>query len=115
MSDPASVFLNRRRSRRQAPKNAAKVFCYKNTMGLGANAALSILDMSETGIRLQVKEPLRQDLEVEINLDILNLRQPIKILGKIIWSATEGNGTWSVGVLFKKPLSYANFTMLTRS
>jgi PilZ domain len=113
MSDP--VPQNRRQSRRHQPKRTTKIFCYKNAIGLGANVALSILDVSETGIRLQVREPLKQGLEVEINLDGLNHRRTLKVLGKIVWSVPAADGICLVGVQFNKPISYADYLLLTKS
>jgi PilZ domain len=114
MSEPVPALPNRRRSRRQPAKITTKIFCTKNTMGLGHNVAQSILDLSETGIRLQVKEPLRKDLEVEINLDNLNHPRPLKIRGKIVWSVAGADGTCYIGVQFDKPIRYVNVTMLTK-
>src|SRR5205807_5017007 len=58
VNNPASANANHRRTRRRRPKNHTKVTCHKGPFGLGPNVAVSMLDVSEAGIRLVVKVPL---------------------------------------------------------
>src|SRR5256885_2178544 len=59
MSNPErTVRKNRRANPRRAPKGSTRVTCRRGSLGLGPNLALSLLDVSETGARLLVKEPL---------------------------------------------------------
>jgi hypothetical protein len=59
---------NRRGSRRQQAKKSAAATCQKGSLGLGANLALSVLDVSETGIRLLARAALRTGQQVVITL-----------------------------------------------
>lgn len=109
MSDQSPATPNRRRARRRAPKRSTKIFCYKGPLGLGPNLALAILDLSETGVRAVLKEPLPQKQEVEINLDSLNHRRPLKVMGDVVWCVAAADGTWCVGIQFQRALGYYDY------
>jgi hypothetical protein len=50
---------NRRASRRLRPRGKVKVTCRKGTLDLGPNVAVGLLDVSETGCRVMLREALR--------------------------------------------------------
>jgi len=52
----SSTPRNKRRSRRHVPKRGNKLFAYRNALGLGPSIAVAMLDVSEVGIRLVLKE-----------------------------------------------------------
>ncbi len=104
--------MNRRRSRRVKAKKTTKVITFKGPLGLGQNVALSILDLSETGIRLLVKEQLANDQEVQVLLESLGHRRPVKVPGKVVWSVPTADGNHCVGVAFGAPIPYGDFTQL---
>jgi hypothetical protein len=114
MSEPTPVTGNRRRTRRRSPRGSTRVICFKNALGLGANLALALLDLSETGIRLQLKDPLPENQEVEINLDSLNHRRPLKVLGRVIWCLAAADGSHCAGIQFQRPLAYIDLQALVR-
>jgi PilZ domain len=113
MSEPVQPPENRRRCRRQKPKGSTKILTLKGSLGLGRTVALSILDLSETGVRLIVKENLEKNQEVEVNLESPTCRRPIKTLGNVVWSVAVTDGTHCVGVVFRRPLPYADFSQFT--
>jgi hypothetical protein len=104
---------NQRRSRRQPAKKSVKAACFKGSMGLGANLALSVLDVSETGVRLLVKADLPPGQEVEIDLESPG-SQKVKALARVVWSVPAEDGTFRVGARFDKGLSYAALQALSR-
>jgi hypothetical protein len=103
---------NRRASRRLAPKAQLKVECRKNSMGLGHNVAVQVLDVSETGIRLIVKAPLDKHKEVEIILAGTSFMAPIKRIARVVWVVPTENDCHAVGLTFSPPLDYASFQRL---
>jgi hypothetical protein len=113
MSQPQPAKPNKRRSRRQAPKKSTRVACYKGSLGLGQNLALTVLDVSETGIRLLINTELTPGQEVLVNLEGASPR-PVKLPGRLIWSVPAGEGRFCVGVQFEKSLPYADLQALAR-
>lgn len=115
MSEAALNKTNRRRARRQESKRSARVVCYGNRLGVGNNLAVSILDLSESGVRLRMKAPLEVGREVEVNLEGLGHRRPIKLPGKAVWCVALADGTWCVGVQFQRNLQYLDLLQLTNN
>jgi hypothetical protein len=105
---------NLRRSRRQAPKTSTRVRCYKGPLGLGKNLAVTILDVSETGIRLVLESDLPKGQEVEVAL-VSSATRTFKALAEVIWSVPTTGGHFCVGVSFQKPIPYGDLLALARS
>jgi PilZ domain len=82
-------------------------------MGMGNNVALSILDLSETGIRMIMNESFEKDHEVEVNLQSNTSQRTVKHQGTVVWSVPASDGTYCIGVVFRRPLAYADFTQFT--
>jgi hypothetical protein len=112
MSTSASTTANRRLSRRQQPKRTTKVACRVGVMGTGPNLALGILDVSETGLRLLAKSPLNIGQQVEISLEGLWQRQPLRLPAEVVWCLATSDGKQCAGIKFHKRLSYADFQSL---
>jgi hypothetical protein len=111
MSDPKPATPNRRRGKRHQLKCSTKASCPK-ARGLGKDVAVSVLDLSETGIRLLVNEPLANGQEVEIILDSVITRKPLKVPGTIIWGVPAADGNHCIGVSFRQPVPYADMLKL---
>jgi hypothetical protein len=58
----------RRLTPRRLTKPGVQVICREGSLGLGPNVALSVYDISETGIRLVVKSALATGQEIEVEL-----------------------------------------------
>jgi PilZ domain len=106
---------NRRASRRRPPKSSSKIYCYRGPMGLGANLAVSVLDVSETGANLVVKAPFRRGEEMELNLEGIVHRRPIRKTATVVWCVATDKDRWVVGIKFQGVVRYADLTDLTRS
>lgn len=113
MADSKRPEVNRRSSRRLLPKGKIKLGLYKGSMDLGANLAVSIVDISETGLRLLAKTALDQDQEVMVTLEGVAHRRSLKRTGKVIWSVPAENSAFLVGVRLHKPLEYRDVVQLT--
>ena len=111
----AEKTVNRRASRRRSPKGSTKIRCYRGPMGLGANVAVSALDVSESGAALVVKAHFKPGEEMEVNLEGIIHRRPIKKMGTVVWCMPTSDGCHIVGVRFQGILRYADLNDLTRT
>jgi hypothetical protein len=102
-----AVAVNRRSSPRRKPKASTRLTCATGKLGMGANRALSILDVSETGIRMVLKTPPKVGEEMQINLESIVDKRAHALAATVIWCATLADGNHAVGARFQKPLPYA--------
>ncbi len=105
---------NRRSSLRAIPRSSVKVECRRGSTGLGANLAASFLDLSEGGLRLIVKVPLKVQDEVEILLAGFGMRQTIKRFANVAWALPLEDGQTCVGLQFQKRLPYQEVAQFSR-
>jgi hypothetical protein len=73
---------------------------------------MGLLDLSETGARLAVREALARGQEIEVTLQAQGQSQPIRLLAEVIWCSPESCGGWHVGVRFQKSLPWKDLTHL---
>lgn len=104
---------NRRVNRRHQPKHSTKAVCLRGNLGLGRNIALSVLDVSERGVRLMVREELKPGHEVEVSLEGVSVQRPVKRVATVVWCVAAEDGTYCVGVRFEKLLGFADWQSLT--
>ena len=104
---------NTRRSRRQTAKSGTKLRAYRNPLGLGPNIGLRTLDISETGLRLILKEelPVGHSFEVEIEGPSM---KPFKAVAILHWILKAEDGTFIAGASFDKALAYSHLTAMVR-
>jgi hypothetical protein len=113
MTEQQTSKTNRRRARRQLPKASTKARCFKGSLGLGANLAVRVLDLSENGIRLVLRSNLTVGQEMEITLENVAAR-PVKALAEVVWSLPTADGQFAIGARFHKSINYGDFLALTR-
>jgi PilZ domain len=111
---PAVAPKQRRTAPRRKPKGSTRVACRKGALGLGPNLARSILDLSEGGIRLVVKSPLKLGDEVEVSLGAPGGLGDVSRKGDVVWVVPAADGTWCIGVAFQKRLDYSCLQDLCR-
>ena len=104
---------NTRGSRRQPPKNSTRAVAYKSWIGVGANIAVTVLDVSETGLRLVVRQELKPGHEFEINLSTVGSKT-VKTIAQVMWSVAAADGTFVVGAKFQKAISYPDLHDLAK-
>jgi hypothetical protein len=85
----------------------------KGAWGLGANVAVALLDLSEDGVQLVVKEPLAAGQEVEVSLAGPFHNRPVKAAARVVWVGAASGGNYRVGARFDKRLPYADLQSLT--
>jgi hypothetical protein len=112
MSATNTAAANRRGSRRLPSRNKVRVTCRKGDMDLGPNLAVSLLDASQTGVRLALKTPLDMGQIVSLTLDAPSGSRPARGVGKIVWAVPAADGTCLVGVRLHKPLTYNELALL---
>jgi hypothetical protein len=116
MSQLASAAVrNRRLNRRQLPKGSTKATCHKGLFGLGRDIAVAVLDMSQYGAQLVVKEALKRGQPVEVGLEGLGRQKPIKLPAVVVWCVAGADGNHLVGTRFERALSWADIQALARS
>jgi hypothetical protein len=109
-------FSNRhhRRTRRQAARPSSKVYCYLGPLGLGRNYALNLVNLSEEGACIVTRALLQVNQVLELNLESLQHRRPVRILGEVVWSRSLGDGTFTAGVRFERTLPWQDVQSLTK-
>ncbi len=104
--EPLPRRTNRRRSLRHKAKPTTKILCYTGPHGLGKNIAVSMLDLSETGLCLLVDTCLAARDEIEVRLVGVGRRQPQKNIAEVVWCVEIRDGLYCIGARFQRPLSY---------
>lgn len=109
-----SSHRNHRRTRRQEARPSSRVYCYLGPLGLGRNHALNLINLSEEGACIVTRALLEVTQVVELNLESLQHRRPVRIIGEIVWSRPMGDGTFSAGVRFERTLPWRDVQHLTK-
>jgi hypothetical protein len=106
--EPQAVQGTANRRTPRDPANAqVKAEHRKGAGGLDGCPAVSVLDVSQTGVRLVLPEVLPQGQEVEVLLWGPGLPGPVKRLGRVIWCLPRSHYAAVAGFAFDKPLSFA--------
>src|SRR5947209_4558292 len=106
MEQPAAK--NRRRARRHRPKRGPRVACHTGAFGMGPDVALSLLDLSEGGMRMLVKVPVPAGAEVGLSLEGPGQPRPFKLTATVAWAVPAADGAHCVGLRFQRDLRYAD-------
>jgi hypothetical protein len=104
---------NKRASRRQRPKGSTRAYATRNALGLGANIAAGVLDISETGVRLLLQVELPSGREFEVTLESVASR-PIRRVAQVVWCVGTADGRFCVGARFSKAIAYVELQGLAR-
>jgi len=113
MTQEPDLRPERRLERRRRPKGWTKATCRKGTLDLGNNIIHGILDVTETGIRLLVREQLAHDQEVAVTLESPSNARPLRVVGNVVWCLQTLDNNFCVGIRFSKRLRYIEVTKLS--
>jgi hypothetical protein len=113
MSQTTNQVRNRRITMRRRLKNCIKATCRKGVLDLGSNLALTVLDVSQTGIRLVIKEKLDFNQVVAVTLEGAHRRRPLRHTAKVAWCMETADQEFCVGLCFEKRLPYAELIRMT--
>ena len=95
-------------------KGTTKVVCTRGWLGLGTNLAVSILDVSTTGVRLVVKSALEKGQQIEVSLAAPLAPRCLKGQAKVAWALALADGNYCVGAQFERRLSYRELQHFVR-
>ena len=102
-------------NRRVAPRRNARgrVECRPGSAGQGSNVAKSLLDISETGARLLLRQSIEPGRRVELRLHGWGHVSPLAVVAQVIWCEPAKDGMFRIGVRFEQHLSYHDFKLLS--
>ena len=113
-SDAQSSPPKQPRGRRQTPRRGIRVVCRRGEAGLGANIALTLLDLSEDGAGLLLSEVVRAGEQLTLRLALAGPGQPLRQAGVVAWVVPTVGGACCAGVRFSKRLNEDDFSRLAR-
>jgi PilZ domain len=108
------IAQNRRSGPRRQPKASVRAFCREGQNGLGANLAVSILDFSETGLRILATSELQIGQDIEIEISFFSQSGAVKRKGRVMWCVEAADGHYCLGARFRDRLSYGEFNDIAR-
>jgi PilZ domain len=104
----------RRLSPRRSPRGSVRAYLRLGGLDLGSDLALSLLDLSEGGAALVVKEAVEIGKEVSVGLEGQSQSRPIMRVANVVWCRPAADGAYAIGVGFQKSLPYRDYTDLTQ-
>jgi PilZ domain len=111
MHDPPPVSrTDQRLTRRRQARSGAKVEFRRGTMGLGRDLAVSLIDVSEDGLRVRLTAEVKPGEEAELLVSRPGGGKALKTAAEVRWCMPAGDGTFLVGVRFRKRLAYRELT-----
>jgi hypothetical protein len=106
---------NRRASRRMPPRSATTVTCRPNAMDVGPSLTVAVIDLSDTGAQLRLREPLKPGQTVTLTLGGSYVAKSVRRQAQVRWvSPPATDGTVLVGFAFDSPIRYADLTHFVR-
>jgi hypothetical protein len=111
---PTGSQTERRAWGRGAAAPGCQVICRKGLLDLGIDYALGLVDVSATGARLLVSEPLARWEVLSLAFLGPNPRRPLKRTGTVRWCASTGQGAHCVGVALDRRLADYDLRLLTK-
>ena len=113
MTETLASTRNRRIHARRPAKRSTKVTCQKGAMGLGANLALALLDVAETGVRMVLRSSLEVGQEVEVTLLGPGQAKPLRQLAEVAWCVETADNRYCMGACFQGRLTFAELQSLS--
>jgi len=110
----ASPFREKRLSRRRLPKGRVKLSLQLGVTGCAPNLSLSLLNLSETGACMAVKQAVEPGREVTAELEAQAFVRPVVCAGNVAWCKPAEGGAFMVGITFRQRLPYYLYRELTQ-
>jgi hypothetical protein len=117
MSQPtkgASSRSNRRAVRRGQLRGTARVECRKGSFGLGPNLISRVIDLSETGICVDLQAAAEAGQEYECLFIGLRAGKTVKRVANVVWTQPAESDLTRAGLHFATPLPYAQVDQLVK-
>ena len=112
---PAPKKPNKRLSRRSGAKSSTRLRVYRTALGLGPNIASSLLDLSETGVRVVLKEAAAVGQEVALHLESAATGLTLKTTAVVMWVVPGTEPTVVVGLRLQKSICHGDLMALSRA
>lgn len=107
VNQPMQAQVQRRRSPRFTARLSTRLSFRRGSLGLGANLALRLLDVSEWGARLIVSLELPVGQEVQAGFLGSTILHEVVRNGTVVWQIAAMDGTFCTGIQFEKSLDYS--------
>ena len=83
-----------------------RVVLRAGTLGLGPNLATGLVDLSEDGLCVLTKSPLKVGSEAEVCLDKAGSQKPLKFVAEVRWCNGDEATGYRVGLRLRHRLQY---------
>jgi len=103
----------RRNSPRRLPRASVRAYLRLGGLDLGPDLALRLLDLSEGGAGLLMKEAVEVGKEVSVGLEGQTHPRPVVRVANVVWSMAA-DGAYAIGICFQKALPYRDYIDLTQ-
>jgi hypothetical protein len=82
--------------------------------GLGPDISAGLVDITQDGLGIGLKEPVPVGMEVTIDLSLPGVAKTLRVLAEVRWCRPQVDGTFRAGVRLTRRLSSPTLTNLTR-
>ena len=106
-TSPAVQQADKRLIRRKPAKRGVRAKHRRGALGLGADLAVAIVDVSDSGLCLVVSAALAKGEEAEVVLAGVGRQKPLKAACEVRWCVPEGDAAFRAGLRFRKRIPYA--------
>jgi hypothetical protein len=104
----------RRRFQRQRPaKSAVRIICQRGELYMGPNLAEFLVDASEEGLGILMREALGAGERVCLTLEGVAPSIQVQRLGRVDWCEPAEGGLFRAGVELDTPLDYPELMALS--
>src|SRR5262245_60941625 len=111
MHDPPPVSRTEQRlTRRRQARSGAKVEYRRGSLRLGRDIAVSLVDLSEDGLRLRLTTEVKPGEEDELMISRPGGGKAMTTGAEVRWCTAAGDGTFLVGVRFRRRVAYRDLT-----
>jgi hypothetical protein len=84
------------------------------TLGLGPNLATGLVDLSEDGLCVLTKSPLKVGSEAEVCLDKAGSQKPLKFVAEVRWCNGDEASGYRVGLRLRHRIQYTQIVDFTQ-
>ena len=95
-----------RLARRHSPACTLQIRCIKGMLGLGANLAIGVLDVSEDGAALLLRQCLQKGDEVQLEFSRVAHNWSCSVVAETVWCLPTADGQFCAGFNFNRRLAY---------
>jgi hypothetical protein len=109
---PPTPRTEQRLTRRRQARPGARVEYRRGLLGLGRDLAMALVDVSEDGLRLRLREQVKPGDEAELLISRPGGGKVMKAEAEVRWCSAAGDGTFLTGVRLRRRLAYRELTDL---